>query len=239
MASLRRTGARRRVASVAIVAVGGLGLGLVSALPSQAAAEAGGRAGSSADVAATCPDVDVVFARGTNEDPGLGTVGGPFVAGVEADLPGETVADYAVDYPANITQLGAEAGANDMSEHVIDLAAQCPDTLFILGGYSQGAIATDIAVGIPVLLYFGATIPASLAPRVAAVVTFGNPLHLTGTSPAEDSPTYAERWDDFCADGDPICAGGLDFGAHLTYVSNGDAAAGAVYAAVQVLLAEG
>jgi cutinase len=194
---------------------------------------------SAADTDASCPDVDVVFARGTNEAPGLGSVGGAFAGEITAALPGETVADYAVDYPANITQLDAGEGADDMSEHVIAVAAQCPDTLFVLGGYSQGAIVTDIAVGIPTLLYFGATIPTSLAPRVAAVVTFGNPIHLTGSSPAEDSPAYAAKWDDFCADGDPVCAGGLDFSAHLTYVSSGDAAAGAIYAAVQVVADEG
>jgi hypothetical protein len=43
----------------------------------------------------SCPDVDVVFARGTLELPGLGIVGTPFTQSVASDLPGLTVTDYA------------------------------------------------------------------------------------------------------------------------------------------------
>lgn len=74
---------------------------------------------------------------------------------------------HAVDY----TQAGAGAGATDMSEHVTSPAAQSPNTLFVIGGYSQGASATDIAAGIKTGLGSGTAIPSSPAPRVAAVVT--------------------------------------------------------------------
>lgn len=51
--------------------------------------------------AAPCPDVEVVFARGTNEPPGLGSVGGPFVDDLRARVAPRTVDATPVDYPAN------------------------------------------------------------------------------------------------------------------------------------------
>lgn len=68
-----------------------------------------------------------------------------------------------------------------------------------------------------------ATIPASVEPRVAAVLMFGNPIRALGRSV---TGTYASRTDDFCASGDPVCqAGGLNILAHLSYGSDANAAA--------------
>ena len=52
--------------------------------------------------AADCPDVDVSFARGTNDAPGLGDVGNAFARALTARLPDKAVDIYAVDYPANL-----------------------------------------------------------------------------------------------------------------------------------------
>ena len=41
--------------------------------------------------AAPCSDVTVVFARGTNEPPGLGSVGGPFVDELRAPFRSRTI----------------------------------------------------------------------------------------------------------------------------------------------------
>ena len=187
----------------------------------------------------SCPDVDVVFARGSGEPPGLGVPGTAFAASLSADLPGESVVDYAVDYAASDTQLSTFAGATDLSDHVVALAAQCPDTLFVIGGYSQGATATDLATGLLPVPLLVTTIPNSLAAHIAAVVTFGNPGHLLIEIPLTDSAAYGAKWLDFCAPGDPVCLGGLNVNAHTDYVINGDTAAGAVFAAAQVLAAGG
>ena len=48
-----------------------------------------------------CPNVEVVFARGTHEAPGLGSVGQVFVDSLSAQLPGRSVTAYAVNYPAS------------------------------------------------------------------------------------------------------------------------------------------
>lgn len=212
---------------------------LLDAPPGAAAMSPAG-ASAAASVRSACPDVDVVFARGTNEPAGLGEPGSAFAASLAADLPGWDVTAYAVQYPASIDQLSAGAGAEDMSRHVIAVAAQCPDTLFVIGGYSQGATVTDKAVGIDTgVPYLGTEIPSSLVPRVAAVATFGNPLWLTGRDPETASPAYTGKWIDFCATGDPVCANGIDPVAHLSYVSSGYTAAAAVFAATRVISTEG
>ena len=47
-----------------------------------------------------CPDVEVGFARGTTEPPGVGGVGQAFVDSLRSQLGARSVGVYAVDYPA-------------------------------------------------------------------------------------------------------------------------------------------
>lgn len=191
----------------------------------------GGIAGAPSARADTCPDVDVSFARGTL-DPGI--LGGPFFDAVEKYLPGQTVGRYDVDYAADILQTSAGEGATDMTEHVTSVAESCPNTAFVLGGYSQGATVTDIAIGIDTILGKGEIIPMSLAPRVAAVVVYGNPLALTAGSIIKDSPIYGPKTKEFCNTGDPVCANGANVLAHLLYPLDGSAEAGGKFVAQQV-----
>jgi cutinase len=184
--------------------------------------------------AARCPAVNVVFARGTGEPTGPGEVGAPFVRVLTADLPGKTVTSYAVNYAADELQTSAGPGATDMTDHIVSMAARCPGTIFVIGGYSQGASVTDIAIGIPTMLGTGTTIPAPLAQRIAAVVVFGNPLNLTGETIASASPRYARKADEFCDTGDPVCGNGGNVQAHLDYAANGSVTQGARFAAGQV-----
>jgi cutinase len=186
--------------------------------------------------ASSCSNVEVLFARGTNEAPGLGAVGTPFAESVEKKLSGkESVSSYAIKYEAGLLQLSAGEGATNMTEHVEATAAKCPKTAFVLGGYSQGASVTDISIGISTILGKGKTIPTKLAPKIAAIVVFGNPLRLFGETISSASPLYGSRTLEYCNTGDPICANGLDFEAHLEYASNGDATAGGKWAAEEVL----
>ena len=48
-----------------------------------------------------CPDVEVVFARGTGEAPGVGGIGQAFVDEVRSQVGGRTVAVYPVNYAAS------------------------------------------------------------------------------------------------------------------------------------------
>ena len=131
-------------------------------------------------------------------------------------------------------QMSAGPGATDMSNHVKSIAASCPNTVFVLGGYSQGASVTDIAIGIQTLLGTGGTIPTNLAPRVKAVVVYGNPLRLYGKTINTASSLYGPKAKEFCNLGDPVCANGSNVLAHLTYPTNGTVQEGARFAADKV-----
>src|SRR4051812_39705474 len=48
-----------------------------------------------------CPDVEVVFARGTSEAPGLGEVGEAFVEALRSRVGARSLDVYAVNYPAS------------------------------------------------------------------------------------------------------------------------------------------
>jgi cutinase len=183
---------------------------------------------------ADCPAVEAIFARGTGEAPGLGILGGPFTESLAAALPGSEVTATAVDYAANITQTSAGPGSEDMTQKLTATAQRCPETQFVIGGYSQGATVTDLALGIRVGLTDGTPIPADLIDRVAAVVVFGNPLGLTGGTIAEANAAVADRTLEFCNDGDIVCTGRGGLVAHLAYRTNGDTAEGARFAAEQI-----
>ena len=90
-----------------------------------------------AAAAPACPDVEVVFARGTDEPAGIGQVGQALVDTLKPMLKGLSIGTYAVKYPASFEFLEAAAGANDMSRRVVSTVANCPDTKLVLGGYSQ------------------------------------------------------------------------------------------------------
>ncbi|MBX9641585.1 MAG: cutinase family protein [Mycobacteriaceae bacterium] len=180
-----------------------------------------------------CPDVDVVFARGTFEAPGVGATGQAFVDALNARLVGNTVAVDPVNYPASLDFGRAADGVADASSKVEAAAANCPNTKIVLGGYSQGAAVaaytTTDSVPDGVALPDGVgPMPPAVAPKVAAVVLFAPPsdwfLHLVDRSapPISIGSLYAAKTLQLCADGDPVCApGGRDRAAHSTYRDNG------------------
>jgi len=82
-----------------------------------------------------------------------------------------------------------------MTRHIVDVAGRCPQTTFVIGGYSQGASVTDIAIDArgAQRLGRGETIPAELAPRIAAVVVFGDPLSGFSGSTLENASALCRR----------------------------------------------
>src|SRR5438874_10582320 len=69
--------------------------------------------------AATCPDIEVVFARGTGEAAGVGYYGKSFVDSLRPLVGAKSIATYAVNYPASWDfSSSASAGAKDASTHV-------------------------------------------------------------------------------------------------------------------------
>ncbi|MGE2722754.1 cutinase family protein [Mycolicibacterium celeriflavum] len=202
--------AKAGVPATLAAAIGMLGaMALIGLAPSAQADEA-------------CPDVDVVFARGTNEPAGLGPEGEAFVDALRTTLPGKTVTSYAVNYPASFNFLKATDGANDASAHIQSTAASCPNTSFVLGGYSQGAAVVDILTAAPgPVLDFADPLPPGLADRVAAVAVFGNPADRIGLPLTGASPLYGVKTAEYCTVGDPICSDGNDRAAHSLYIQSG------------------
>lgn len=167
---------------------------------------------------ASCPDVEVVFARGTDEPPGVGRVGQAFVGSLRAHTR-KSVGAYGVNYPASKDFLAAADGANDASSHVQQMADKCPNTKVVLGGYSQGAAVIDIVTAAPLPGFgFRQPLPAKAADHVAAVALFGNPSARAGGLMSALTPDFDGKTIDLCNTGDPICSNGNQWKAHLGYV---------------------
>lgn len=199
-------------------------------------------------VAAPCPDVEVVFARGSGEPPGVGGVGGSFVDALRGQIGSRSLDVYAVDYPASTDFSSPEFpltvidGIRDAADHIQSMVSNCPGTREVLGGYSQGAAVagyvTSAAVppGVPASM-----VPEPLAPEVAnhvaAVTLFGTPspefLSQYGAPQIAIGPLYQPKTIELCADGDDICAGGSTSPtvAHTLYAVNGMAGQAANFAA--------
>lgn len=182
--------------------------------------------------AASCPDAEVVFARGTGEPPGIGRVGDAFVSSLRAKLPGQAIEAYPVNYPASYNFLQATYGANDVSGHLHYMAETCPDTRVVLGGYSQGAAVIDIVTATPVAgISVSQPLPLAAANQVAAVALFGNPSKRLGNVVTIASPQYAGKTIDLCSGNDPVCSDGRSWGAHTTYVQTGMTSQAAAFVA--------
>jgi cutinase len=176
-----------------------------------------------------CSDVEVVFARGTHQEPGLGNIGQAFVDSLTSQVGGKSVAVYPVNYPANDDyHASAPAGANDASGHIQGTVAACPKTKLVLGGYSQGSTVIDLATQ---------AMPAPVADHVAAVALFGEPTSqfssaLWGGQPLPTiNPIYSAKTISLCAQDDPICSAGGNIMAHVSYIQLGMTNQAATFAA--------
>jgi len=182
--------------------------------------------------AAPCPDVEVVFARGTTEPPGVGGIGQAFVDSVRSQVGGRSVGVYAVNYPAsNDFASSTPAGGDDMSAHVQSMAANCPNTRMVLGGYSQGAAVVDLAT---------TSMPAEVSDNVAAAAEFGGARSTFADSLSAGplpsiGPLYVGKTIEMCVPNDPIChQGGWDMRAHGAYVQTGMVNDAAAFAASRI-----
>lgn len=181
--------------------------------------------------AAACKDIQVVFARGTGEPPGLGRVGQAFVDSLRGRLGNRSVGVYAVNYPATYDFLAAADGANDASAFIQDVVNSCPDTKLVLGGYSQGAAIIDVITSVPFpAVGFNNPLPPNVPDRVAGLAVFGNPTTKVGL-PLTSSPVYGGKAIDLCNPGDPVCSDGNDVPAHRSYGPDGTAGQAAAFVA--------
>jgi cutinase len=179
---------------------------------------------------AACPDVQVVYARGTGEDPGVGPTGQAFVDNLRTRAAPRSLDVYAVNYPASDDWATGVDGIRDAGAHINSMAHDCPNTKMVLSGYSQGAavmgfVTTDrVPDGVD-----PATVPKPLDPAVAehvsSVVLFGTPnvraMNYLNQPPLAIGPQYQVKTIKVCAPEDPVCSDGMNFAAHDTYASDG------------------
>jgi len=157
--------------------------------------------------AAPCSEVEVVFARGRTEPPGTGLVGEAFVDALRAKTD-KNVGFYAVNYPADTEVI---QGANDMSRRIQYVAANCPDTRLVLGGYSLGAAVTDVVLAVPSPVFgYSNPLPLGMDDHIAAIALFGNGTRKVLGPVSVISPLYGDKTIDLCTADDPICNNNLD-----------------------------
>ncbi|WP_319432892.1 cutinase family protein [Mycobacterium sp. RTGN5] len=151
--------------------------------------------------AASCPPVEVIFARGRLESPGTGIIGQAFVNALRSRVH-KTIGVYAVNYPADNQ---VDIGANDISNRISYNMNNCPNTRLVLGGYSLGAAATDMVLAVPIsIMGFKNPMPAGADPHIAAVALFGNGSQWLGPI-TNFIPTFTDRTIELCHGADPIC----------------------------------
>ena len=202
--------------------------------------------------AASCPDVEVLFARGTGEPPGVGGVGQAFVDALNSQAGGRSVGVYPVNYEASADfsagidfAMTVVGGIRDASSHIESMAGNCPNTREVLGGYSQGAAVagyvTSAVIPPEIPAQFVSFVPQPMPPdvanHVAAVVLLGGPsndfLRAHGAPPITIGPLYVPKTIQLCAPGDTICNGdpnGALTPAHGAYPVNGMVGQGAAFA---------
>jgi cutinase len=184
--------------------------------------------------AAPCPDVELVFARGTFEPAGVGGTGQAFADSLRAKLGDKSLDVYPVNYPASLDFQTAADGVIDASNKVQATAAECPNTKIVLGGFSQGAAVAGYltADSVPDSFQMPAGLtgpmPPTVADRVAAVALFGKPssgfLQMIANTapPITVGHLYAAKTADLCIPDDPVCSpAGGDSNAHNLYPANG------------------
>ena len=160
-----------------------------------------------------CPDVEVVFARGTAEPPGVGGVGQAFVDALRSQIGDRSLNVYPVNYEAS-SDFGAGMefartvvdGIRDAGAHVESTAANCPNTRIVLGGLLARAAVVGVTSPRPpsrqevpaaFLSYVPQPMPPEIADHVAAVVLFGKPseawMRQYGAPPIAIGPLYAPK----------------------------------------------
>lgn len=151
---------------------------------------------------AACPQAELIFARGRIEAPGAGQIGNALISQLR-NKTGKNINLYAVNYPADTE---VDEGANDMSQRVQYMAANCPDTRLVLGGYSLGAAVTDVVVAVPIAAFgFDNPLPAGADQHIAAVALFGNGSQWVGPIANFTNPALRDRIIELCHGDDPIC----------------------------------
>jgi hypothetical protein len=171
-----------------------------------------------------CADVEAIGIRGTTEPQGGGIVAGPLASALQDQLD-QTVKTLNLVYPASFDYQRSKAqGVTALRAELSKTSSACPDTRFVLIGYSQGAdvIGDTLQSG---------NVPA--ADQIGAVAMFGDPAFnskedfvtgsfRTGTNGVFPRKTgaldeFADRIVSFCNVDDTFCQRGATGTGHFRY----------------------
>ncbi|KAF8180231.1 cutinase-domain-containing protein [Mycena galopus ATCC 62051] len=176
--------------------------------------------------AAQCPQVHVFGARETTVPPGYGTAGS-VVSSIQSAFPGATA--EAINYPACGGQAScgsvsyassAVQGVAAVASQVNSFNSQCPNTVLVLVGYSQGGQIMDDAycgggdtnegltnTAIPISAAAQKKIAAT-SPAFRTMLEHAKPLF--APRPAGFQCPYAANIQSYCDAADPYCCKGSD-----------------------------
>ncbi len=140
-----------------------------------------------------CTPYLLITARGTGE-PNKGQLLSPVGRAVKKALPGE-VTVLNLDYPADTdVNEGGTYGVRLLLDTLRVQNETCPEQLFALLGYSQGALVIGDALSLPEGRIVGGTVGElsdEVANQIVAIVLYGNP-RFTGTE-SYDVGTFYEK----------------------------------------------
>ncbi|KAK2065025.1 cutinase [Colletotrichum caudatum] len=177
--------------------------------------------------AVSCPNIAVIYARGTNE-PGMPGVirgvrnvgfltGPPFFDALKTYVNGtgtlsiQGVNQYPAE-PAGFFAGGSTTGATAAAQVASRTLTMCPNTRLTMSGYSQGSQVARLAI---------AQLTPDQRARISSVVLFGDPLGGAAVPGVDETRLLVD-----CHTGDNICEGGtLVLSPHLDYSSDAPTAA--------------
>ncbi|KAF2431657.1 alpha/beta-hydrolase [Tothia fuscella] len=148
-----------------------------------------------------CSDFEVLIARGGGEPDGSNNgkfgmyFGDSLMANITAMISGAR--GYPVQFPAS-TEFDKDGviGRDDIINSIRKQSAACPNQKYALAGISNDAIVIHIAA---------AAMPAELAPKVLAIVQYGNPAMACPEDFGKIPDLLMARWQENCSKGDNTC----------------------------------
>ncbi|KAG9119962.1 hypothetical protein FRC07_004764 [Ceratobasidium sp. 392] len=121
-----------------------------------------------------------------------------------------------------------QAGAKLTADYITKQAASCPSQVFVLAGYSKGAMVVHTT-----------SLTTALKAKVVGISVFGDPYRSSSNawpipSPSVDSAprdgsTASQNVASFCNSGDLFCDGGSSLPAHLAYGTDGSTTVAATF----------
>lgn len=127
------------------------------------------------------------------------------------------VATEGIDYAAALAPNALPGGTDQqsiklMQDTINAMASQCPDSIIVTGGYSQGAAVNHRAIE---------SLPAATQARIAGVVLYGDTQKQQDNNQIPNFPP--EKTKIICQPGDLVCVGTLTvLPVHLTYGQRAD-----------------